>query len=596
MKTATLGAVLGLLLAGATAAESDRSVWRADTRATVPRTLKPPTCDGRIRDPEWATAWRYDSVLNPVSMNLFPRPVQWYIAWDDDHIHIACRTALRQGESPKMSEDDGDVSLDGLLRTDSVEIWLSAPETAATLRLGIDLAGRLHSQASGFGKEDPSALRPVGAASVHDGLLDVEISIPVAAFGRGRGNRVGDTWRILGTRSFQAGASLRTLLPNGTGERIQDTSLHPLFTLTRDTPFVRVGNPGEGLYDGRAVADLAITNPATTPTKATVALRIAKPADKGYVIERVMALPAGKTVALRLDEAVTPAIDPEVEAERRYTLTVGLPTGETLLHTHFIYDPTDSREWLGDALPQPGRAGERELLIDPSKGGIPFKFQRQCSSYTELPEGHRIRLTVRHMWEPSKLHYYDSVQRTVSIDPEGRKHGVERIYNSYGYSLEQTRSWQHGVQHGPETIMAVEEHKSFARSVTPWQAGVVHGSKRVYHVNGQIMSEVQYVEGQPVGTATSYDREGRITQTAEYKNGLRHGVMTDYWPEPRQIKRTVPYKKGLIDGVVRDYHPSGQLKCERPFRDDLLHGVERLYDLNGEVVQTRKWRDGDPVD
>lgn len=587
--------VIAALAGIATAAEPDRDAWRADTRAVLPRADTPPVCDGAISDGEWAGAWCYDGVLNPVTMNLFPRSVTWCVAWDEEHIYVACRSPLLKGEEPKDELEGKDVSVDDLRRADSVEIWLSAPESRAALHFGCSLRGRIHCTASGVEPDTRQELLPVSAAKVHDGVLDFEVRIPVGALGRGRGNQSGDAWRMLLARSFQAGSSLQTLLPNGTGLRRQDAALHPLFTLTEDAPFVRLANPCPVLYAGRAAAALEISNPSATAASLAASLRISDADGERFHCTRVVDVPPGKTVGLQIDEPVAPAIDPEGEAEYRYALTVAVKGGETLLQTHFVYDPTDSRGWLGDALPQGERSDERVLVVDPGRGGIPFKFSRQCEPYADLPEGHRIRLTVRRMWEPSKRHYYDSVQDTVSVDAEGKKHGVERIYNRYGYSLERTVSWHHGVQHGPEETMAVEDRKRFARTVTPWEDGVVHGTKRVFHVNGQVMTEVEYVKGRPVGTATSYDREGRVTQVARYKHGVRHGAMTDYWPLHGKTKRTVPYRRGLIDGVVRDFYENGQLRRERPFRDDLLHGTERQYDRTGKIVQTLRWRKGDAV-
>lgn len=593
---------IALLLAGALldaepAAKEDRAQWRADTRAAIPRIAKQPVCDGIIAEDEWATAWRYDGVLNPVSMNLFPRSVQWCVAWDKKHVYIASRTPVLKGETVKDELGEDIPSLRDLRRNDSVEVWLSPTDSKVVLHYVVNPQGRTYSRVTGLKHNAQPEALPAAAAKVHDGALQYEIRIPVEALGRSRGNRHGDAWRILLVRDFQGAAALQAALPNGFERTLSNVARHPLFTLTQRSPTVRFANPRRALYAGRTGAAIEVANPTPKAAKIVVNFRVTDLSGERFARHATLDVPAGETLAMKIDEPTAPPIDPKAEAEHRYELTVNSAHGETLFHTHFLYDPTDSPEWLSDALPQSGRAGERVLLVDPNKEGIPFKFQRHCNPYENLPAGDKIRLLVRRMWEPSKRHHYDSVQATAAVDPQGQKHGEERFYDPYGHSLKRIISWQHGARHGPEQTMAVGDHngrrKRYARTITPWANGVVHGVKRTYHPSGQVMNEVQYVQGQPTGKATSYDGEGRVVRITEYQSGMRQGLMTDYWP--RQPKRIVPYERSQINGVVREFHPNGQRKRDRPFRHDVLHGIEKQYDDTGELVKTRYWRDGDPV-
>jgi len=581
------------ICAAGKAVEPDRDTWKADTRAAIPKIAKAPVCDGKVRPAEWSAALRYDGVLNPVSLNLFPRSAVWYLAWDAAHLYVASRTRLLTGEKPKQDVEDDDASQRDLRLDDSMEIRLSPAGSRAALHLIVTPRGKTYCRISGV--KNPEALeRAVSAAAgIHDGFLDFEVRIPVASLGVARASRAGDVWRIMLVRNFRAGASLQSSMPNGFQRSLSNIARHPVFALTDGGPFVRFANPRKGLYAGRAPAAVEIVNPSRKPRKLRVRFRVADSTRDRFTSTTVVNVPAAGSRPVKIDGRPTPPINPKTEAQYRYEITIVAADGAEVFHTHFSYDPTDSLHWLGDKMPTPARRGERVLLIEPHREGIPFKFQRPCARYKDLPKGHKIRLVVRRLWEPSKLHHIDAVQTVMALDPEGRKHGVEMFYGTYGYALKRTVSWKHGVRHGPEETMAYGRRGRYVRRSTPWNDGVVDGVKRAYHPNGKVMTEVTYRKGKPVGKSTSYDGEGMITRTVEYKRGLRDGVMTDYWP--RKPRRVVPYVKGEVHGIVREFHENGRLRSERPFRRDVLQGVEKQYDEDGEQTRTRYWIDGDAV-
>lgn len=75
----------------------------------VPRMTRPPVLDGIIDPEEWREAAALSGVANVADNVLIPRPTTFYLAWDPDHLYLACRTYLRPGYRPAIwnGREDG---------------------------------------------------------------------------------------------------------------------------------------------------------------------------------------------------------------------------------------------------------------------------------------------------------------------------------------------------------------------------------------------------------------------------------------------------------------------------------------------------------
>jgi len=569
--------------------KTDRAKFTADTRIMIPKLAKPPTCDGKIAEGEWDGAAAFDAVIHEATLNFFPRSVRWHFGWDEGHLYFAARTSLLTGEKPRQEiESDGDKNLG---QDDSVALWLTRADQRARLRVIVSAAGKIYvDRHLGRGAEAGEKPNVQTAASLSKEAFDVEIVVPVADLGWKRGNRPGDRWVALLARNFRAGVSIQAPMPYGFARSVHDTSRHPLLILGDQRPYVKVANPREALYAGRPAADVKVVNPSQKPQDASVRLRVLEAGEKRCDKQEKLTVPPGAASACRLEQPTSSPAAPAAESQRRYELTVTAADGTEIFHVHFPYSPGEGRKWLGKEMPGAQRHGQKVIVVDPSKG-IPFKFQRHLGGYEDLPEGHKVHLTVRRIFEPSKRYEIDAPQVASAVDAKGQKDGEERYWSTYGHRLLRTVTYKAGARHGPEKMYGA----GYVKTEIPWQNGVVEGLRRVYHPNGQVMTEVRYEKGIPVGKGVSYDDQGRVIRVTEYADGLRSGSMTDYWP--RKCKRIVPYEKGVINGVVREYYENGNLKRERPFRSDILHGVERMYDESGDKSKTksRYWLNGDLV-
>jgi antitoxin component YwqK of YwqJK toxin-antitoxin module len=577
--------------AGAWADAPDRDAWRADTRGVLPRLPAPPTIDGTVGADEWAKALACDGALYPISMNLFPRSVQWRMGWDARGLYVACRTRRLKGEDPKRDARDSD--LKALRADDAFELIVYRPDNRASLHAAVNPDGLAAVHVRGKGT---TAHGVVAKASLTDAHLDYEVHVPFAALAAEP--RPNDRWRILPVRHLRTGTNVEAPMPYNRGGWIGGHDRSPVFALGEGRCTVQLRGPQASLYAGRPVARLHVGNPSDAPRNVTARLRIARAGRTLGAASRKLTLPPGELLPVALICQPDPPIDPNAEREYRYALDVAAADGTELFHTHFTWNPAENRGWLGDSLPGRKRAAQRVLTVDPRKA-VPFQFRRFMRAYEDLPEGHVLQIAAVRNVVPGKGYVVDSVQHITPVNPSGRKDGLQTFYR-LGYLLEHSITWRDGVKHGPEKFYASGRNRKgrgfrYVQKIVPWKNGRVQGVQRVFHATGAVLAEVRYADGIPTGTAKRYDSEGRLVRITPFEKGHKHGTMKAFYP--RRPRRVVPMRGGVIHGQVKAYDWAGRLVRKVPYREGLRHGIEEFrpdpaYPL---VWEQRYWYEDEKV-
>ena len=138
-------------------------------------------------------------------------------------------------------------------------------------------------------------------------------------------------------------------------------------------------------------------------------------------------------------------------------------------------------------------------------------------------------------------------------------------------------------------------------------------SEKTYWENGNVKSELRYVDGKLNGECLWYYANGKKMTEATYKNGEIDGEMKK-WFENGQLFQEGSYVDGLMDGPWFVYYPSGALaakayykmgtgkqicyeesgyKClEVPYRNNLKHGKEMYYNPDGRITKIVEYEDG----
>tara|TARA_B110000467_G_C18173708_1_gene396633 strand:- start:294 stop:719 length:426 start_codon:yes stop_codon:yes gene_type:complete len=99
-----------------------------------------------------------------------------------------------------------------------------------------------------------------------------------------------------------------------------------------------------------------------------------------------------------------------------------------------------------------------------------------------------------------------------------------------------------------------------------------------YFDNGQLLSEINYADGQRNGLCENYWKNGQLWGGGNYKDGKMVGVWKSYY-ENGQLREEGSYKyteAGVYsrkDGVWKSYYESGELSIESVIKD----GVQVKY-------------------
>lgn len=75
----------------------------------------------------------------------------------------------------------------------------------------------------------------------------------------------------------------------------------------------------------------------------------------------------------------------------------------------------------------------------------------------------------------------------------------------------------------------------------PCNESSVSGLVRQFHKNGQVKSEIRYVNGMRDGLFKIYGDDGQLDRSGHFKNGLHHGIFKTYvgGNYPRNIPATL---------------------------------------------------------
>ena len=353
------------LTARAKSPVGERDGWPGDTRADIPYVAVPPVIDGKIGVEEWKDAATFDAQISQNESRVFlARPVTWYLAWDADHLYVACRSPLlEKGERVKRVARQPVGST--VMMDDSMEVWLDprgrneGEELASYFQavinaLGITYFKQTYPKIGAINNTWKPDWKIASQVAPDYSEVTWEVAIPRESLHLAEPNRAGDTWGLMLARNFMYRTWNQSALAwQFPGFGFSVNSSYPLFTLTESAPFVRAENPLP-IMQGRAFAAFDLVNPGTKTAELSVNFRILDKVGKSlFEKEAKVSVQPGDRQPFRVDEVLSPPIDPALPATYRYDLTVAsLADGREIFHTHFAFDPTKGRLRTG-GLPPP---------------------------------------------------------------------------------------------------------------------------------------------------------------------------------------------------------------------------------------------------
>ncbi len=171
---------------------------------------------------------------------------------------------------------------------------------------------------------------------------------------------------------------------------------------------------------------------------------------------------------------------------------------------------------------------------------------------------------VKHGWE--KVFYPDSALKREVFWDNGRKHGMEKVYDREG-NITAIMNYDRGFLVSREYINQRDQQ---GRKQGPWKS---------FYEDGTLKWEGVYLEGEKHGIFKSYNPDGSL-------EGIQKWVMGE-----RQTR-----DPAVADSEVkRNYYPTGEIRVMASYLDGELHGVRREFDFLGNVAASQIMEHGRKV-
>ena len=273
-----------------------------------------PKLDGVIDPSEWRDAVAVSGTVDMATDLLDPRPATFFLAWDADHLYLACRVYLRAGYKPQVSggraPDGADCFDDGLeLLFKPLGKNVSNQNHATEFKLNMSSLGYggtytrlvVGQVMSNWEPTIKSASRTTALGTAPDGgtWWELETAFSTADFELVGDNQAGDQWKMmLGINHLPAVGWMQARIPCVAGYFTPQGK--SVATLVENTPAVQMtmDSLSNLAADGTANLTVKAHNPGKTAAQIKVSVDVA-----GKIVKtETLDLPAGGEKAVSLNE------------------------------------------------------------------------------------------------------------------------------------------------------------------------------------------------------------------------------------------------------------------------------------------------------
>lgn len=245
-----------------------------------------------------------------------------------------------------------------------------------------------------------------------------------------------------------------------------------------------------------------------------------------------------------------------------------------------------------------------------------FKEGKRIGKFTEYYDVPANQLKEEANYEKGtlegeyKAYHRNGVVAEVGQYKDGMKHGIWKSYNdenvliteeafNNGKNTGATKYYSNAGKLTEEYIYKndfLQEYKAYGKD-----GAIVYQNKKegknnydvmLYHPNGNKKREGKVKEGKLDGQWKYYDVNGNLTSEVPYVNGFREGNNISYY-ENGKVKSEIKYEKGEANGYFKKYHKNGKLAQEGAYINDIEVGVWKTYYANGTIDAINFYKDGD---
>ncbi len=118
-----------------------------------------------------------------------------------------------------------------------------------------------------------------------------------------------------------------------------------------------------------------------------------------------------------------------------------------------------------------------------------------------------------------------------------------------------------------------------------YRDSLLHGSRELYFITGQIEIKEIYDTGVLVDTVVVYYPSGKIKKKSAYDKGVLSGIVIRYYENGQEFER-VQFEKNRENGPFKEFHPNGALRWDGQYLDgNKEFGELSQYDSSGVLIK-----------
>jgi len=125
--------------------------------------------------------------------------------------------------------------------------------------------------------------------------------------------------------------------------------------------------------------------------------------------------------------------------------------------------------------------------------------------------------------------------------------------------------------------------------------GVRHGPFKAYHENGKLAVEGEFYQDRHYGLITTYYESGVKNAQIEYDYLHRQVGDSIAWHENGNIKGKSKMVDGLAQGLCEHFHENGQLSIRFKAVDGEIDGLFEEFDENGTLISSTEYSMGNII-
>ena len=118
-----------------------------------------------------------------------------------------------------------------------------------------------------------------------------------------------------------------------------------------------------------------------------------------------------------------------------------------------------------------------------------------------------------------------------------------------------------------------------------------NGHAITLHANGEIASDIGFLDGKKEGVAYAYYEDGIIKKKAHYVQNRLDGKVLSWWPN-KELMLEYNYDLGTRHGVQKKWYPNGQLATKVNINNGKEEGLQQAWLENGKIYVNYEAKNG----